>query len=179
MYMECPLIEKFLICWRASRCCSQRWKLISCTERKSCDRLSQEVHSAPKRRQKPILLTGHDSWSVGLHDIWVVNVSTLPCTFSPCCCSKSLVFELAACLAFPPLASLFHRNPPPRSAARAGEETLRALILPRLETSSKDLLAEATASGWIGVSRARSSDIEGQEAPQGRDMCTIGIICRW
>ena len=115
----------------------------------------------------------------GLHDIWVANVSTLPWTPDPLCCSKSLVFELAAaCLALPPLASLFHRNPPPRSAARAGEETLRALILPRLDTSSKDLLAEATVSGLIiGVRRARSSDIEGQEAPHGRDMCTIGIIC--
>ena len=103
------------------------------------------------------------------------RVSTLPWTLP--CCSKSLVFEFA-CFAFPPLASLFHRKPPPRSAARAGEETLRALILPRLEeTSNKDLLAEATASGWIGVSRARSSAIEGQEAPQGREMCTIGIIC--
>ena len=139
---------------------------------KSCDRC-QEVHSAPNADRKP-LLTGHDSWSVGLHDIWVDRVSTLPWT--PPCCSRSLVFEFA-CLAFPPLASLFHRKPPPRSAARAGEETLRALILPRLETSSKDLLAEATTSGCIGVSRARSSDIEGQEAPQGRDMCTMGIIC--
>ena len=116
-----------------------------------------------------------DSWIVGLHDIWVDNVSTLPWTLVPCR-SNSLVFEFA-CFAFPPLASLFHRKPPPRSAARAGEETERALILPRLETSSNDLLAEATASGLIGVRSARSSDIDGEEAPQGRDMCTMGIIC--
>ena len=83
-----------------------------------------------------------------------------------------------ACLVLPLFASLFQRKPPPRSAARAGEETLSALILPRLETSKRDLEAEASASGWIGVSRARSSEIEEQEAPHGWDTCTIGIIWR-
>ena len=84
-----------------------------------------------------------------------------------------------ACLVLPLFASLFQRKPPPRSAARAGEETLSALILPRLETSKRDLEAEASASGWIGVSRARSSEIEEVEAPQGWDTCTIGIIWRF
>ena len=131
-------------------------------DRKKLRQVPRSWVRRPKHADRKALLTGHDSWSVGLHDTWVDRVSALPCphTCCCCCCSKSLVFELA-CLAFPPLASLFHRKPPPRSAARAGEETLRALILPRLETSSKDLLAEATTSGWIGVSRARSSDIEG------------------